>query len=220
MAVEERVKQLFDELDFPAETNSRLSWLMNLSKAFRAGIKCEIKKILANSWDDRLDFFRADFDSNLRPLAGVLRENGLVIESPSLDILDRFNAEAPYSPLDVPFLQRRDQLARTVLPLLKERIEQMSHTTIQDRKDIVKWTNQELRRLGLAVKCPDTGKEAFLAAPGERFAIEIRDKSHRRSYQTYYLDRLVDTLELMPSSRKNTNWLTRVQRIQDQNVRE
>lgn len=89
---------------------------------------------------------------------------------------------------------------------------EMPNSTGGEKKDMMKWANQELRRLGLAVKCPRSGKESWLIAAGDRVCIEIRGKPHRRSFQTYYLDRLLEKLELMPATRENLTWVSHLYR--------
>lgn len=73
----------------------------------------------------------------------------------------------------------RQQIADRLEPALNAQIRGMPQETLDQKKELARWVNTELDRLGLAVKCPKTGLPAKLRGvtghwPGVgRFAIEI-----------------------------------------------
>lgn len=60
-----------------------------------------------------------------------------------------------------------EQVAIQVAPLLNKYLEKVPKSTLQEKQELAKWVNAELRSLGLAVRCPKTGQAAMLRAdPG------------------------------------------------------
>src|SRR5690348_15179572 len=56
----------------------------------------------------------------------------------------------------------RQQLAKELAPALNARIKAMLHETLNDKKELARWVNDQLEPLGLAVQCPNTGLPAKL----------------------------------------------------------
>lgn len=58
----------------------------------------------------------------------------------------------------------RQQLAAELTPALNARIrgEDMPHDTLDGKKNLARWVNDEVERFGLAVQCPNTGRPAKL----------------------------------------------------------
>jgi hypothetical protein len=56
----------------------------------------------------------------------------------------------------------RLELAHRLQPLLQRKLEELPHATYEDKKALVRWANAELRRFGLAFKCPKTGRPGLL----------------------------------------------------------
>lgn len=74
-----------------------------------------------------------------------------------------------------------DELARALTPRLNGVIATMPKAALADRRALASWCNSELRELGLAIKCPRTGRPAILVADsrdGEqgRFRLQVRDE--------------------------------------------
>ncbi len=108
---------------------------------------------------------------------------------------------------------------------LKAELRRRPHETYQDKKELVKWVNSELRRLGLAFKSPKTGQAAtFVARHGNhpgigKFQIvSVEPDGSEKTFNTPDLDTLLSSLELMdaPSRREPlSEWRERVTRDRD-----
>ena len=60
-----------------------------------------------------------------------------------------------------------EECAHRLEPALNARIAQLPQATYEDKKELSKWINQEVRGLGLSVACPKTGLPAFITGhPG------------------------------------------------------
>jgi hypothetical protein len=66
-------------------------------------------------------------------------------------------------------------------------LQSMPHETYEQKQAMASWANSQLRQLGLAIKCPKTGKPAILLADikdanavAGRFRLETRDDSGKR----------------------------------------
>lgn len=58
-------------------------------------------------------------------------------------------------------------LAAALTPVLRRRLQAMPTETYAAKRDAAKWVNAELRRFGLAIRCPKTGRpSALIADPG------------------------------------------------------
>lgn len=106
--------------------------------------------------------------------------------------LEHLRQDAPYAQVKATALalqsSMRAALAKAVEPSLNAQLRSMPHTTYDDKREVAKWLNAELRQLGLAIQCPKTGRPAFLVAdPGGkpgigRFQLEVTTetgKPHR-----------------------------------------
>jgi hypothetical protein len=61
----------------------------------------------------------------------------------------------------------RHELARLLAPIFHAAILKTPHDRIEEKKALARWTNDQLRRFGLAIKCPTSGQGAFLmTSPG------------------------------------------------------
>lgn len=73
----------------------------------------------------------------------------------------------------------RSTIAKALESVLNDHAAEMPHATYEEKKELAKWVNAELRRFGLAIKCPKTGRPAILighatGVPGVgRFHIEV-----------------------------------------------
>lgn len=60
-----------------------------------------------------------------------------------------------------------EECAHRLEPALNARIAQMPQATYEDKKELSKWINHEVRNLGLSVACPKTGRPAYITGhPG------------------------------------------------------
>jgi hypothetical protein len=79
----------------------------------------------------------------------------------------------------------RAEVAERLGPALNRKAVDTPHGTYDEKKELAKWVNAELRRFGLALKCPKTGRPAFLVghAGGQtgvgRFQLEITESDGR-----------------------------------------
>ncbi len=56
----------------------------------------------------------------------------------------------------------RQQIATELAPALNARIQELPHDTLEQKKELARWVNDQLEPLGLAVQCPKTGLPAKL----------------------------------------------------------
>lgn len=111
----------------------------------------------------------------------------------------------------------RQKIASNVLPALKREIESKTISTIENKKDLVKWVNSELRPLGLSIRHPKTGLPAtFVADPGnhpETGRFQLR--SEGKTFSTPDISTLLDNLELMEAPQREeglAKWADRVEK--------
>jgi hypothetical protein len=99
-----------------------------------------------------------------------------------------------------------EELAARLLPALKEemRSEDRPHETYEQKIELVRWVNAELRRFNLAFRHPRTGKPAALKAqPGYHpdigyFELRAKDADGRhRTFIARDLDTLLGNLVLV-----------------------
>ena len=102
---------------------------------------------------------------------------------------------------------RQATVAR-LLPALKDEMKARPHDTYNQKVELVRWVNAELRRFDLAIKHPKTGQPAVLnPSPGNHpeigsFELATKDaEGRRKTFTTPDLDTLLDKLELMDASR-------------------
>ncbi len=85
--------------------------------------------------------------------------------------------------------QFRAQVASVLAPRLNAHLKTLPQDNYADKQALATWVNNELRQLGLAIRCPKTGKPATLVADsrgqGEyaRFRLDVRgdDGRHLRT---------------------------------------
>jgi hypothetical protein len=58
----------------------------------------------------------------------------------------------------------REELATRLSPRLSAQVRAVPHDTYAEKQELAKWVNGQLRQLGLAVRCPKTGRAAILVA--------------------------------------------------------
>ena len=112
----------------------------------------------------------------------------------------------------------RRQVAARLEPALNAQIQAMPRETYEEKKEVARWVNQELRRFDLAIKCPKTGRPSSLCAnQGNhpeigRFSIEhtIDGKKHRpvNSPELMHLE----LMEASPRREALSEWHARVGR--------
>jgi hypothetical protein len=82
----------------------------------------------------------------------------------------------------------RKKIAAVLEPALNAKAAMLPHATYDEKKTLAKWANAELRRFGLAIRCPRTGKACLLMGnpggqPGKgRFVLEYTDESGKRHH--------------------------------------
>ena len=108
----------------------------------------------------------------------------------------------------------RTELAAAIQPRLNVHIRSLPHETYAEKQTVASWVNDELRQLGLAIRCPRTGQPAILIADvqggidsASRFRLEIRgiDGSRTRticSREMLELEIMVDAIRPEPFSRR------------------
>lgn len=96
------------------------------------------------------------------------------------------------------------EVAARLLPVLKDEMRRRPHESFDDKKILVKWVNDELRRFGLAIKSPKSDRAATLSCnagnhPEEgRFRLASEDNDGRpQSFNTPRLSELLDNLVLI-----------------------
>lgn len=83
-----------------------------------------------------------------------------------------------------------EELARVAAPAFNAALTERNADNLETQRDLCAWANQTLAELGLAVRCPKTGKPALLlvdvrSAADEvgRYRLEVRD-DHGRPQRT------------------------------------
>jgi hypothetical protein len=87
---------------------------------------------------------------------------------------------------EVMLLTRREMAERLSGPL-SAKVHRMPQETYEQKKSIASWVNSTLREVGLAIRCPKTGRPAILIADirnspedSSRFRLEITDEDGRK----------------------------------------
>lgn len=110
-----------------------------------------------------------------------------------------------------------DEIAKALEPVFNDKLQTMPHATLAEKRELAAWANDELRRLGLAIKCHSTGKPAILLASQDRatdtagrFRMETRLGQGRttRTLNTRELQRF----DLMPDAPRIEPLATRFRR--------
>jgi hypothetical protein len=118
----------------------------------------------------------------------------------------------------------RMRLAAELAPALNAKMQAMPHDTLDQKKELGQWVNDELEPLGLAVRCPKTGLPAKLRGlPGNwpgvgRFGIEVYSDGKRR--MTTVSDKLPElTLtDATPQEEPEVIWQQAVKRKESKEI--
>jgi Ran GTPase-activating protein (RanGAP) involved in mRNA processing and transport len=109
----------------------------------------------------------------------------------------------------------REQVRRAMEPALNQRAAALPQGTYDEKKELAKWVNGELRRFGLAIRCK--GKRCFLMGnPGGqpgigRFVLEYTDDQGKRHHPLTSVT--LPHLELMLDDLERTAFGERVSRM-------
>ena len=78
------------------------------------------------------------------------------------------------------------ELALAFEPLFNQKLREMPHDDLESKRRVCTWANEQLRMLGLTIRCPTTQRPAILVAIGSgesenagRFRLETRDPDGR-----------------------------------------
>lgn len=113
-----------------------------------------------------------------------------------------------------------NELATDLQEPLQSMIEQMPADTRAEKQAICTFVNGTLRRLGMAIRCPKTGRPALLVADQKqadsdisRFRLEIRDEAGKKTRT--FSSTTLPTLELRqdePRSEPLVEWTQRIKK--------
>jgi hypothetical protein len=80
----------------------------------------------------------------------------------------------------------RQEVADVLQPRLNRQLQTMAQDTYEEKRLLASWVNNELHQIGLAIKCPKTGKPATLVADirggrtdSSRFRLDVRNDDGR-----------------------------------------
>ncbi len=114
----------------------------------------------------------------------------------------------------------KESIIGWLTPALNVQLGRMPHVSYKEKQEAASWANHHLRELGLAIRCPKTGRPAILVADergGEynvsRFRLQIRDE-HGHAKRTWS-SQDVPTLQLMeddPREEPIAGWAVRARR--------
>jgi len=97
----------------------------------------------------------------------------------------------------------RQEIAKLLQPSLQREAEAMKSESYADKQTLSVWVNAQLRELGLALRCPNTGRPAILVADmrdaetqSSRFRYAIRDDAGRATKTIS--SKQLPSMELMP----------------------
>lgn len=100
----------------------------------------------------------------------------------------------------------RSELASRLEPALKDHVQAMPHDTYDEKKTLVKWVNDELRRFDLAIKSPKTGRAASLVVKTgndpEAGIFQVRgsdDSGKEQTFSTPNLSLLLEQVQFVES---------------------
>lgn len=118
------------------------------------------------------------------PHSGPVGATGQAEKGMGEGATDRYEQQA--NVLEEQLHRFRQSLAQELAPTLNARMQATPHGTYEEKKDLAKWVNEELRRFDLAIKCPKTGQPSILlVGTGNhpeigRFEIEHRNSEGKR----------------------------------------
>jgi hypothetical protein len=111
-------------------------------------------------------------------------------------------------------------LAKMLQPLLNKELSARPQETYSEKQALATWVNRRLKEIGLAIKCPKTGKPAIVLADVKhggsdvsRFRIEIRDDAGKKVRT--FTSRALPELNLMedePRREPLVKWSEKVRR--------
>lgn len=95
-------------------------------------------------------------------------------------------------------------MAAAIQVRLNEYVKTIPQETLEEKRDAASWINSELRKLGLAMKCPTTGNPGILVADyrgrdedsTSRFRIASRETTGHRTRGAS--SSKIESMELMP----------------------
>jgi HEAT repeat protein len=100
----------------------------------------------------------------------------------------------------------KQEFAQRLTPLLNTHLRRAPQDTYIEKQAIASWVNAELRALGLAIRCPKTGRPAILiadirsgGAETSRFRLEVVNENGRRE-RTFTTAHNLPELELIEDS--------------------
>jgi exopolysaccharide biosynthesis WecB/TagA/CpsF family protein len=108
----------------------------------------------------------------------------------------------------------RERIAAELAPTLNAKIREMPHDTLEQKKELARWVNDELEPLGLAVQCPNTKLPArFMGIAGSyrpgvdgSFSFEVRKDGRRvKTAQSDTLPELTLT-DATPQQEPDVKW--------------
>lgn len=114
------------------------------------------------------------------------------------------------------FDMAREEIAKAFEPVLNEVAAKMPQATYEEKKELAKWVNAELRRFGLAIKNPHSGKPCLLMGnPGGkpgfgRFLLEYTDDTGKRHHPLTSVT--LPHLDLVPDELTRASYEARVRR--------
>jgi hypothetical protein len=106
----------------------------------------------------------------------------------------------------------REELASALEPALNAHLATMPQHSYEEKKDLAKWINAELRQFGLAIRDPKSGGRSILQGnPGDdphigRFRLDHTDNSGKRHYPVNAV--VLPQLALMPDDLTRTPYGT------------
>jgi hypothetical protein len=112
----------------------------------------------------------------------------------------------------------RQRIAVELAPELNAKIQGMEHETLEQKKELGRWVNEQLEPLGLAVQCPNTGRPAKLRGmtggsswpDTGRFCFETHhDGKREKSSYSETLPELMLT-DATPTQEPETPWQAKV----------
>jgi hypothetical protein len=116
----------------------------------------------------------------------------------------------------------RLQVANSLLPALKEELLLRKHATYDDKRELVKWVNAELRRFDLTIKHPKTGNASnFVAYTGNhpevgRFQLRSEGEGGKvETFSTPKLSAVFEVLELIAAPQREEGLAKWGERIKD-----
>ncbi len=117
----------------------------------------------------------------------------------------------------------RAQVAASLQPMLNANIKTRPQEHYDDKQHLASWVNAQLRDLGLAIKCPKTGRPGILVADLKgseseisRFRLEVRGEDGKRSRTTSW--RSLPDLDLMEDESRQEpllDWAARERKKKD-----